>query len=82
MQQPQKTLAYTKALQYWTKKAQLPWAGQPHQLAACVKELRESMETLTSFTNEEVLTNGPPSHWVKITSSQCSEAAEPEATQE
>ena len=65
MRQPQNTLAYAKALQYWAEKAQLPHAGQPHQLAACIKELRESTEPLMSFTDEEVLTNDPPSPWVE-----------------
>ena len=27
IKQPQKTLAYAKALQFWEEKAQLPWAG-------------------------------------------------------
>ena len=40
------------------------------------------MEPLMSFTDEEDLTNDPPSPWVKITSSQCSKAAELEATWE
>ena len=80
MKQPQKMLAYAKALQFWAKKAQLPWASQPHQLAACVKESKESMELLTSFTNEEVLTKEPSSHWVKVTSSRPSKLAEPEET--
>ena len=39
MQQPQKTLVYTKALQYWAEKAQLPHPGKPHQLAEGVQEL-------------------------------------------
>ena len=82
MRQPQKTLAYIKALQFWAEKAKLPQASQPCQLVACVKELRESMEQLTSFSNEEVLTDDPPLPWVKITPSQCSKAVGPEAMQE
>ena len=69
MKQPQKMLAYGKALQLWVEKAQPPWAGQPHQLVACRKGLRESMELPTSFTNEEVLTKELSSHWVKVTPS-------------
>ena len=42
MSQPQKALAYAKALQYWTKKAQMPQASQPCQLAVCIKEVRYS----------------------------------------
>ena len=37
------------------------------------------MEPLTTFTDEEVLANDPPSCWVKITSSRCSKVAEEEA---
>ena len=36
MKQPQKTLVYAKALQFWAGKAQLPLPGQAHQLAECV----------------------------------------------
>ena len=50
MKQTQKTLAYAKALQFWVEKAQPPQPSQPHQLAVCMHELRESMEPLTSFT--------------------------------
>ena len=78
MKQPQKMLAYTKALQFQVEKAQPPWAGQPHQLAACVKDLRESMEPLALFTDEEVLTKELSSPWVKVTSSRPSKQAEPE----
>ena len=69
MKQHQKMLAYAKALQFWDKKAQSHWASQPWQLVAYIKELRELMELLTSFTNDEVLTKYPPLHWVKVTSS-------------
>ena len=55
IKQPQKMLAYAKAWQFWAKKAQPHQASQPCQLAACVKELRELMEPLTSFTDEEDL---------------------------
>ena len=79
MKQPQKTLAYAKVLQFWMEKAQL---GQLHQLAECVRELRESMEPLISFTDKEVLTNDAPLHWVKITSSRCSQPEAPETMRE
>ena len=67
MKQPQKTLAYTKALQFWAEKAQPPQASQPCQVAVCVKELRQSMESLMLFTDKEVLAKEPTLHWVKVT---------------
>ena len=48
------------------------------QVAACVRELRESMELLMPFTDEEVLTKEPLSQWMKVTSSWLSKLAEPE----
>ena len=63
MKQPQKMLAYTKALQFWVEKALLLQASQPHQVSACVKELRELMELPMTFTNEEVLAKETSSHW-------------------
>ena len=71
-----------KALQFWVEKAQPPLLGQPCQLAECVWELREFMDLLTLFTDEEVLTNDDLSYWVKITSSRPSKPTEPEATRE
>ena len=47
-----------------------------------MKELRELMEPLMSFTNEEVLTKEPSLHWEKVTLSQPSKPAEPETMQE
>ena len=82
MKQPQKTLAYTKALQHWAEKAQPPTPGKAHQLAECVQELREAMEPLTTFTDAEVFGDDVPLHWVKITSSRTSEPAEPTTSQE
>ena len=79
MKLPQKTLAYTKALQFWLEKAQPLLPGQLCQLAECVWELRESMVLLTSFTDEEVLTNDALLHWVRITSSRPSKPMKPEA---
>ena len=38
--QPQKTLAYVKALQYWAEKAQPPIPGEPHHLVESVLELQ------------------------------------------
>ena len=52
-----KTMTLAKALQFWVKKAQPSQTDKPCQLAACIRELREAMEPLTSFTNEDVLVN-------------------------
>ena len=38
--QPQKTLAYAQALQYWSEKANLPKPDKLHLLAICIYELR------------------------------------------
>ena len=81
MKQTQKTLVYTKALQFWVEKAQLPMPGEPHQLVECVQELREAMEPLTMFTDKEVLSNDVPLDRVKITSSRTSKPAEPASSQ-
>ena len=82
MKQPHKTLVYTKASQFWAEKAQLPTPGQPCQLAEGVWELREAMEPLTTFTDEELLSDNVPLHLVKITSSQTSKPEEPASPQE
>ena len=58
-----KTLPLTKALQLRAEKAQPTETDTPHQLVVCIRELREAMEPLTSFTNEGVLVNDPPSSW-------------------
>ena len=60
--QPQKTLAYAKVLQYWAEKAKLPTVGEPCQLAECIQELREAMEPLTTFTDQEVFSEVTPSN--------------------
>ena len=82
MRQPQKTLAHVKALQYWAEKAQLLPPGEPHQIAESMLELQRAMESLTMFTNAEVLEDTPPSHWVRITSSWMSEPADPPTSSE
>ena len=68
MTQPQKTLAYAKALQHWVEKAQPPTPGEPYQLAESVLDLQCEMESLTTFTDEKVLEDVLPSNWVRITS--------------
>ena len=64
--QPQKTLAYVKALQYWAEKAQPLVPGKPCHLAESVLELWQVMEPLVSFSDEEALKDAPPSNWVEI----------------
>ena len=81
MKQPHKTLVYAKTLQFWEEKAQLSMPCHT-SWQECVWELREAMEHLTTFTDEEVLSNDAPSHWVKITSSRTSEPEEPASSQE
>ena len=66
LKQPRKTLAFAKALQFWVEEAQPTWVNKPCQLAACVRELREAMEPLTTFMDEDILVNDPPSPWKKI----------------
>ena len=78
MKQPQKTLVYAKALQYWVEKAQPPLPGEPCQLAESMLVLQQAREPLTVFTDAEVLEDAPPSHWVKITSCWTSEPMDPQ----
>ena len=59
LRQSKKTLALAKALQFWVEKAQPSHTDKPCQLAACIRELREAMEQLTSFTDEDILVNDP-----------------------
>ena len=77
MRQPQKTLAYAKALQYWVEKAQSPLLGELHQIAKSVLKLWRAMESLTTFTNAEVLEDTQPLHWVRIMSFWMSEPMDP-----
>ena len=77
---PQKTLAYVKALQYWAEKTQPPICSEPHQLAESMLELWWMMEPLTTFTDEEVLDDVPPSNWVKIMSSRSAEPTQRECS--
>ena len=67
---PQKTLTYTKALQYWVEKAQLLVPGKPHHVLESIVELCWAMEPVVSFMDEEVLKDASPSNWVEITLSQ------------
>ena len=74
--QPQKTLVYAKALQYWAEKAQPLPPGKPHQMVESMLEFWRAMEPLTTFTNMAVLEDAPPLPWVKITSSQTLESVD------
>ena len=76
--QPQKTLAYAKALQYWAEKAQLPIQSEPCQLAESVLELWQMMEPLTTFTDKDILEDILPSNWVKIMPSRLAEPTQQE----
>ena len=78
LRQPRKTLAYAKALQFWAEKAQPPLAGKPHQLVTWIRELRESMKLLATFTDEDILANYPPLPWKTITSLRCFKEEEEE----
>ena len=49
LRQPRKTLAFTKALQFWAEKAQPPQINKLYQQAACIRELREAIEPLISL---------------------------------
>ena len=62
LKQLQKTLVYTRALQQWVEKARTPMPGEPGQLAECVQELREVMESLMVFTDAKVFSDDVPSH--------------------
>ena len=62
LEQPQKTLAYAKALQHWADLAKPTLPGESHQLAECIKELKEWMEPFTTFTDAKVFDPVEPSH--------------------
>ena len=52
--QPQKTLAYAQALQYWAISLNLPKPEELHFLVRCVHELRQTMRPFTTFTDGAV----------------------------
>ena len=79
--QPQKTLAYVKALQYRAQKAQLPIPSKPCQLAESMLELQKKMGLLTMFTDKEVLDDVLPSNWMKITPSRSAEPVQKDHSQ-
>ena len=51
----EKRVAYTKALQLWAEKANLPTEGQPCLLAGSIVELKEEMKCYISFTDKDVV---------------------------
>ena len=53
--QPEKTLAYAQALQYWAEKVNLPGPSERCLLARCVQELRWAMRSFTTFSDCAVL---------------------------
>ena len=79
LKQPERTLAYAKALQHLADVAKPLQPGEPHQLAECVKELRRCMRLLATFMEEQVLSKDTPSLWVMITTSWDPAMAEEEA---
>ena len=74
LKQPQKTLAYAKALQHWVEKAQSSIPGDPHQLLESMLDLWQEMEPLVTFMDEEVLEDLQPSNWVLDCTIQVSRA--------
>ena len=50
----EKIVAYTKALQLWAEKANLPTWGQPCLLVGSIGELREVMKSYISFTDDDI----------------------------
>ena len=54
-EQLKKTVAYTQALQYWAKRANLPMPDQPCLLARSILELCEKMEWYVSFFDDIIL---------------------------
>ena len=53
-------IAYTRALQYWAEKSDLPTGGQPCWLAESVKELWEEMKCYLPFSDREVFEGVTP----------------------
>ena len=67
--QPKKTLALAKVLQFWADQTQPSWA-HPGQLAECIRQLREEMKPIPTFTDKDVLQYDPPLPWKKMTPSR------------
>ena len=82
LKQPQKTLAYAKALQHWANLAKPTLLGESHQLVECIKELREWMEPFITFTDAQVFKPIEPLNWVWVTPSKSRETLKPFPHQE
>ena len=52
--QQEKTVAYTRALQFWAEKFNLPTGGKPCLFAGSMIELWEEMECYLTFSDKEV----------------------------
>ena len=78
MKQPQKTLVYAKALQYWVEKALPSHPGKPCQLAEISWELQHAMEPLATFMDMEVLGDNLPPNWKMINPSRPTEPEWPD----
>ena len=50
----EKTVVYTRVLQYWAEQNNLPTGGGSHLLVEGVRELREETKWYLTFTDEEV----------------------------
>ena len=68
--QPKKTLVLAKALLFWADETQPSWAHNKWQLAECIREMREEMKPMTTFIDEDVLNNDPPSPCMNMTPSR------------
>ena len=55
LKQPQRTLDYAQALQYWAKKANPPCPDEPCHLAMCVHELRWATKLYMTFSDCNIL---------------------------
>ena len=64
------------------EKAKLPTMGKSHQLVECIQELREALEPLTMFTDQEVFSKVTLSNWMMITLSRRIEATKSPPPQE
>ena len=53
--QSRKTLAYTKAFQYWAERAKPLLPSESHQLAGSILELRQAMQPLMTFQDYGVI---------------------------
>ena len=55
--QPQKTLAYAQAVQYWAERANPPHPGETCCLVRSVQELRWAMKPFTTLSDHAILEN-------------------------